>query len=237
MTRVMEDYSENSPYNYENRTAGVFIKKISWPAVFAGLVVAVAVHVALNVLGLGIGLGAIDPMANQQPMEGLGIGSLIWYVLSMLISLFIGGWVSSRLSGIATTDSSVLHGILTWGLFTVVSLFIVTTAVGGVLSGIAGVAGGASNLAGRGMEAAAPHVADKADKLEESAADVADDVRSTLRDPETEMKARRTADDIRSALSTAAIFSFVGMLLGAGAAAWGGKIGEPKEEVATVSNK
>ncbi|MDQ3534071.1 MAG: hypothetical protein M3421_00415, partial [Bacteroidota bacterium] len=110
MAKVIEDYSENSQNYYGNRTAGISIKKISWPAVFAGLVVAVAVHVALNVLGLGIGLGAIDPMSNQQPMEGLGIGTLIWYVLSMLISLFIGGWVSSRLSGIATTDSSVLHG-------------------------------------------------------------------------------------------------------------------------------
>lgn len=236
MAKVIEDYSENSPNSFRYGTAGISIKKVSWSAVFAGLVVAVAVHVALNVLGLGIGLGAIDPMASNQPLEGLGIGTLIWYVLSMLISLFLGGWVSSRLSGIATTDSSVLHGVLTWGLFTVVSLYIVTTAIGGVVSGIAGVAGEASSLAGKGIEAAAPYAADKASQLSETAADVAEDVESTLNDPQTERQARRTAEDIKSALSTAAIFSFVGMLLGAGAAAWGGKTGEPKEEVETVSN-
>lgn len=236
MAKVIEDYSENSSNSFNYRTAGISIRKISWPAIFAGVVVAIAVHIALNVLGLGIGLGAIDIMSSGQPMQGLGIGTLIWYVLSVLISLFIGGWVSSRLSGIATTDSSMLHGVLTWGLFTIVSLFIVTTAIGGVVSGIAGVAGQATSLAGKGLEAAAPYAANAASDLSESAADVVEDVESTVKDPQNQKQAKRTADDIRSALSTAAIFSFVGMLLGAGAAAWGGKVGEPKEEVETVSN-
>lgn len=230
MARVEPDYSDNYNASREATIAGISVRKISWPAVFAGLVVAVAVHIALNVLGLGIGLGAIDPMATG-PMEGLGIGTLIWYVISMLISLFAGGWVASRLSGIPTTDSSILHGILTWGLFTIVSLFIVTTTIGAVVSGIAGVAGEATSLAGRGMEAAAPYAADRAGQLSETAADLAEDVESTINDPQTERQARKTADEIRSALSTAAIFSFIGMLLGAGAAAWGGKVGETKEVV------
>jgi hypothetical protein len=135
------------------------IKRISWGAVFAGVVVAMVLQLALSLLGFGIGVGTIDPVEEQNPMSGLGTGALIWWVVTMLLSLFAGGWVAGRLSGMPTTFDSILHGILTWSLFTLLTFYLLTTALGRVISGVGGVVGQTLSLAGRGIEAAAPQVA------------------------------------------------------------------------------
>jgi hypothetical protein len=135
------------------------IKRISWGAVFAGLVVALVLQLALSLLGFGIGIGTIEPMQEQSPMAGLGTGALIWWVVTMLISLFTGGWVAGRLAGMPTTFDSILHGIITWSLFTLLSFYLLTTAVGRVVSGVGGVVGQTLSLAGQGVKAVAPQVA------------------------------------------------------------------------------
>ncbi|CAN5451300.1 hypothetical protein BH23BAC1_BH23BAC1_17200 [soil metagenome] len=226
-------YSGDSSESTGVITAPWGFKKISWGAVFAGLVVAIAVHIALNILGLGIGMGAIDPVADRQPLEGLGVGTMIWYALSLLISLFLGGYVAGRLAGIPRTMASVMHGVLTWALFTIVSVYILAATVGGIVGGVTGVAGEAVSMASRGISAVAPNISEQeAARLAEEAERVTQQAQSQLEQPETEARVRRTADDIRSAISTAAIFAFIGMLLGAGAAAWGGKVGEPQDILA-----
>ena len=57
---------------YPNRplTGGSdLIKRISWSAVFAGVLVAIVTQMLLTLLGLGIGLGTIDPFRNViQPL-------------------------------------------------------------------------------------------------------------------------------------------------------------------------
>lgn len=136
------------------------LKRISWGAVFAGLVVALVVQLTLSLLGLGIGIGSIDPAEEQNPMAGLGTGTLIWWVVSMLISLFAGGWVAGRLAGMPTSFDSILHGILTWGLFTLLSFYLLTTAVGRIISGVGSVVGSTLSLAGQGVAAVAPQAAE-----------------------------------------------------------------------------
>lgn len=135
------------------------IKRISWGAVFAGLVVALVLQLALSLLGFGIGVGTIEPTQEENPMSGLGTGALIWWIVSMLISLFAGGWVAGRLAGMPTTADSILHGIVTWSLFTLVTFYMLTTAVGSIISGVGGVVGQTLSLAGRGVAAVAPEVA------------------------------------------------------------------------------
>lgn len=230
----------NKDINY-SRTAGTTavvatswgFSQVSWGAIFAGLAVAVAIHIALNILGLGIGMGTINPMDANQSMEGLGIGTMIWYAMSVLIALFAGGYVAGRLAGVPRTMASVMHGVLTWALFTIVSVYIMASAVGGVVGGVTSVAGEAVSMASRGISTVAPNVSEEeASRLAEEAQRKTQQAKSQLNDPQTEVKARQTADDITSALSTAAILAFIGMLLGAGAAAWGGKVGEPQEVLA-----
>jgi VIT1/CCC1 family predicted Fe2+/Mn2+ transporter len=129
-------------------------KRISWGAVFGGLVIALVVHLMLSLLGLGVGLGIVDPLEEDIPFARLGIGALIWGIVSMLIALFAGGYVAGRLAGIPRTIDSVLHGLITFSLFTLVMFYTLTTTIGTVITGVGGVAGQTLAVAGEGVTAA-----------------------------------------------------------------------------------
>lgn len=93
-------------------------KGISWRAIFAGTVAAISLMMILNLIGLSIGLWSIQPTEETNPLSGLGTGSIIWWVLSNLVVLFVGGFVAARVGVSFTSPSGVIHGIMTWALYT-----------------------------------------------------------------------------------------------------------------------
>ena len=131
-------------------------KRISWGAVFAGALLALVTQLALSLLGAGIGLSTIDPMQEQNPMSGIGTGAIIWYGISTLVALYVGGMVAGRLAGAPRRTDGLLHGLLSWGLVTLFTFYLLTTAVGRIISGVGGVAGRALTAAGSGLAAVAP---------------------------------------------------------------------------------
>jgi len=136
------------PYtNFENMAAKV--SRISWGAILAGTLTALAVVSMLNLLGLGIGFSTIDPMTENDTLNGLGMGTLIWLGLSNLVALFVGGMVAGRMSGYPSISDGALHGFLSWALFTLVSFFLITSAIGtmvnGMSSAVSGLFGGSQN--------------------------------------------------------------------------------------------
>ncbi len=131
-----------------------FIRRISWASVFAGSVVAVMVSLLLSILGIGIGMGMIDPQANQS-FSGLGVGSGIWWMVSSILALILGGWVAARVSGASKPFAGMFHGLLTWGVVTLVTFFILTTALGRLIGGTAGLLGQGMTAAGLGAVAMA----------------------------------------------------------------------------------
>ncbi|MDQ3623622.1 MAG: hypothetical protein M3463_14225 [Verrucomicrobiota bacterium] len=135
-------------------------RRISWGAIFAGALVAIVAQLLLSLLGLGIGLSTINPTSEADPVSGLGVGAAIWWVISSLISLFLGGWVAGRLAGIPRAADSTLHGVLTWGLVTMLTFYLLTTAVGRLISGATSVVGQGLALAGQGVAAVGPQAAD-----------------------------------------------------------------------------
>jgi hypothetical protein len=123
-------------------------RHISWGSVFAGTIVAISLQFLLALLGLAIGLSVIDPAAEANPMAGLGVGSMIWWLISGLISLFVGAWAAAHLAGEREKTDGALHGVLTWGVTLVLSLLLITNAVGAVI-------GGAFNALSAGLSATA----------------------------------------------------------------------------------
>ncbi|RZM28322.1 MAG: hypothetical protein EOO88_09375, partial [Pedobacter sp.] len=102
-------------YTNQPLTGGFnLMKRISWSAIFAGVLVAIVTQMLLTLLGLGIGLGTVDPLEERNPVAGLGIGSAIWYIISSLLSLFVGGWVAGRLASAPRLFDGIIHGVLTW---------------------------------------------------------------------------------------------------------------------------
>jgi hypothetical protein len=136
------------------------LRRISWGAVFAGLIVTVMIGLVLALLGMSIGLGTIKPQEEANPFSGLGIGAVIWWVASSLISLFCGGWVAARMAGIPRGFDGALHGVLTWGLATLLTFYLLGTAIGKLIGGVGSLVGQGVSMLGQGAAAAAPQVTD-----------------------------------------------------------------------------
>lgn len=115
---------------------------------------------------------SINPTTEANPLSGLGIGAIIWYSVSTLISLFLGGWVAGRLAGIPRPFDSILHGVLTWCLFTLFSAYILTTTVGKMVSGVGNLVGSTISTVGQGVSAAAGSFENDADTDEGSMVDI-----------------------------------------------------------------
>jgi hypothetical protein len=140
------------------------ITNISWGGVFAGVAIALSLHLLLNLLGLAIGAGVIDPAQNDTPTAAsLSTGSVIWMIVSGIIAAFVGAYVASRMSGRVVRSTGALHGLTTWAVTTLVVFYMLTTSVGalvgGAFSGVTSVFSGAGSTIATATTAAAPSLA------------------------------------------------------------------------------
>lgn len=146
-------------------TKANILKRISWSSVFAGVLIAVVIQLALSLLGIGIGLSTVDLMQENNPANGLGIGTAIWYAVSSLIALYAGGWVAGRLAQTPKIFDGVMHGLLSWSLITLLTFYLLTTTIGSIIGGVGSlvgnVVGTVGNVAAKSVEAAAPAIGNK----------------------------------------------------------------------------
>ncbi|MGI8467872.1 MAG: hypothetical protein ACR2N3_05415 [Pyrinomonadaceae bacterium] len=198
-------------------------RRVSWGAIFAGAVVALVVQLMLSVLGIGIGASTINPLTEQNPAAGLGTGAAIWFVLTSIVALFAGGWVAGRLAGMPRDDDRALHGILTWGLATLLTFYLLTTAIGGLI-------GGTANLLTRGMSAV--NVDSRTITRAENATNTA--ANTVANQLPSEQRTREVGNEAASGVARAGIWTFIFMLVGAVAAALGGYASSRRHDVRRV---
>lgn len=116
--------------------AVVFPTGVAWGAVVAGSLVALAAHLLLAILALGLGLGAVDVVSGGEARSGAITGAMgVWWTVSAVISLFLGGWTAGRFAGGPFASRGAFLGVLVWAVVTVASFYILTTAASTVLGG------------------------------------------------------------------------------------------------------
>lgn len=183
------------------------IRRVSWGAIFGGAVVALVVQLALNLLGLAIGLGAIDPATETNPLSGLGLGAGIWLALSTVVALFIGGWAAGRLAGLPRRKDGLLHGVIAWAVVTLFTFYMVASGVGAVLGGAMNIVQQGAQLLGQGISEVAPAAAGALGEQVEgevSVAQLEDEVREILRQSgEETLQPENLAERARQAAETA----------------------------------
>lgn len=100
----------------------------SWGAIAAGAVLALAVQFMLGLLGVGIGFVSAD-VQDGLNMSAIGWGAGIWMALTFFISLFIGGYVASRLSHNVFKFAGSLNSLVVWALVVGLNLMIAGSGV------------------------------------------------------------------------------------------------------------
>ncbi|RMO84318.1 hypothetical protein ALQ33_00682 [Pseudomonas syringae pv. philadelphi] len=146
-----------APVYQETHAMAPLLKRISWSAILAGVVLAMVVSLLLNLLGTAIGSASIDPMQEANPLSGIGTGAGIWVVVSSVISLFVGGWAASRLA----QREGAFHGLLVWASVSLITVYLVSSAVTGVVRGGLNLAGSGMSALGSGIAQVAPAVGSK----------------------------------------------------------------------------
>lgn len=134
--------------------------RISWPSIFAGVVIAISIQLVLALLGAGIGFSLVDPVQGSTPSAGgFSIGAGIYWILSTIVSLGAGSYAAARVAGVHDRFDGVVHGLTLWGVTLILTLYLVTSAVGGIIGGAFRTVATVASAAGQGVGATAPTIA------------------------------------------------------------------------------
>ena len=109
---------------------------ISWGAVIAGVVVAVALGALLNMLGLAIGATAANPWTmDGGDAKALTLGGGLWLAFSSAVALQVGGYIAARAAKYPDHHKGLFQGLAVWGVAFVLAFAGLGSSVGGVLHG------------------------------------------------------------------------------------------------------
>lgn len=131
----------------------------AWGAVLAGLAAALLTQFLLTLLGAGIGLASFQVTGNtvdNPTVAGLSVRAGLWWVGSGIVASFVGGLVAGRLCGSPRHSTAAWHGFVAWCVTTLVVVWLLGTALGGVLGGTFTAIGGTLSGAAHAAAAAAP---------------------------------------------------------------------------------
>jgi len=193
--------------------------RISWGAVLAGTVVAMAFYMVLTTLGAAIGLS----VGNDFRTETLAKGGLVWVIVTTALSLFAGGWTVSQLTAGETKGESMIHGLILWGTIVAVMLGLTASGIRSGFTAMLNVAYAGNMAADRegGLEQAARNLGysqERIDRMKEAVKAKAEKAEDAANDKESLDSARRGA----AMVTWGTLF---GMLLSMGAAIGGALVG------------
>jgi hypothetical protein len=119
--------------------------RVRWGPIIAGLVTALSLQLVLSSLGAAVGLSTLADAARPSAAAGdVGTGVGIWTVISVLISLFLGGYAMARACGPMSRSSAILNGAILWGTTLAISSWLIASGVSGTFGAVLSSLGGAA---------------------------------------------------------------------------------------------
>lgn len=135
---VREDVAIPEAYNLDR-------DRVRWGPILAGLVTALTTLLLLSILGLAVGLTAID--AERAARDGgiplsAGTGTAIWGAVTALLAFGLGGFVAGRTGAIFDRGWGALNGALVFLVAVPLILMLAGSGIGGVLGSLGNYASG-----------------------------------------------------------------------------------------------
>ena len=97
--------------------------RIRWGPIVAGIFVAISTQLILSALGAAIGL--------TVGATGGAVGVGIWAIVSLLLSLFLGSWVTAAGCSPMNKKTAMLHGLILWATTLAISAWLLSSGVTG----------------------------------------------------------------------------------------------------------
>lgn len=149
MNRVIERVAPVPAVDYHDR--------VRWGPILAGLVTAISSQLVLSGIGAAIGLTTLASSgAPRTDASAVGSAVGIWSIISLLISLFLGGWITARACGPMNRSTALLNGAILWATTLAISAWLLSSGVSGAFGVVASNAGDIINQVPAGTAPATP---------------------------------------------------------------------------------
>ncbi len=124
---------------------------ISWRSIVAGLLLAFFTMTGL--IGLGLAFGGIG-LDDETSARGAGIFTGIWFVVSALISIFVGSYFAARISKFRTGRIGSAQGLVIAALFVGFFLYQTMATIGMAGQAMGGMIKGSGGMIAQGVDKA-----------------------------------------------------------------------------------
>ena len=186
--------------------------RVRWGPIVAGFLTALTSLLVLNLLGLAVGLTAVNAgtaAAQGGPPADLGRNSAIWGAIAGILSFLLGGYVAARTAAVFDRSWGALNGALVFLLGVPITFWLAGQGLGAML-GTLGSLAPSLNVDPASAQGAANQAANQAQQAAQNIQPI--DV-------------ARAAEQARNAAWTA----LIAVLLGLGSGALGGWLGTRRE--------
>lgn len=185
--------------------------RVQWGPILAGILTALATLLLLAILGLAIGSSAYEPGTDASDW---GTGAGIWGGISLIIALFLGGWVAAKTAAVDGQFAGLMNGLMAGIGALLLLLWLTTTGVtnlfgflGNNIADIASVAAETTNVTASDANAAQ------------------DQGQQAVQDAQAVVEGAVADESTYDRVSAGAWGTLVALILALGAAALGGLLG------------
>jgi hypothetical protein len=206
--------------------------RVSWGAITAGSVIALAMYFLLTLLGGAIGFSLKD----YSNVETLGKMTAIWAIAVTAVCLYMGGFIASQLTTGENRMEAVVYGLLVWAVVFAMLVWLMATGVRAGFNAMLGVATAgttiadtaAKNMSQEDLENAARQFGfdqSQIDAVKERAKNAPAEARQAANDPATREKVNAVARDVSEKATQVTWYTFLGTIISMLAAVFGSYIG------------
>jgi len=191
--------------------------RITWGPILAGAALALALYLLLALLGGALGLS----ISGQVRGENLATGAAVWAILTTVLCLFVGGFITSQFSVGENKLEAMVYGLVMWAVVFGALMWLTATGVRASFHAMVGVATAGASVREEDWQEAARRAGisqDQIDQLRQRAQDAPGDARRAAEDPRNQQAASEAA-------TRTAWWAFGGTLLSMIAAAVGALVG------------
>jgi hypothetical protein len=144
VNRVGEDISP--PESLVASRVTEYRDRVRWGPIISGVLVALATQLILSSLFSALGAGRIAESLAPRSITPNTISNVgIWSTIALLLSLFLGAWITTRACGPMHKDTAALNGAILWATTLALSSFLLANGVLGTFGLAANNAGGIIN--------------------------------------------------------------------------------------------
>lgn len=160
-----KSHSERGPLEIDSLNPHALI---SFRAIVSGLLIAMFTFTGL--VGLGLAFGGMG-MDQDTSAQSAGIFTGVWFIVSVLLSLFVGSYFAARISKFRTGRVGSLQGLVIAALFIGFFMYQMFSALGSAGSAIGSLIGKSGSMIAQGAQQAAqsPAVTNTVSRLAEDA--------------------------------------------------------------------